>query len=321
MDPQAPTTVLSAARGALPNRWNLVTFPLILGVIFLLAFSAKQTLGPIETLRTAAISLSPANLPEYALRTVLRMLAALAASLVFTLVYGTLAAKSRRAELVLIPILDILQSVPVLGYISFTVVFFLTLFPGRIVGAELAAIFAIFTSQAWNMTFSFYQSLRTLPTDLQEATLNFRFSGWQRFCRLDVPFAMPGLVWNMMMSMSGGWFFVVASEAITVGNKTITLTGIGSYVALAIQNKDLKAVGWAVGAMMMVILLYDQFMFRPLVAWADKFWFEQMVTQSAPHSWFLQIILASQGQLPFFECGLLGGRSFVVSPAVLVPRL
>ena len=294
MNNQTPTTVLSAVRGALPNRWDLVAFPLILGVIFLLAFGAKQTLGPIETLQVTAVSLSPANLPEYALRTVLRMLAALVASLLFTLVYGTLAAKSRRAELVLIPILDILQSVPVLGYISFTVVFFLALFPGRIVGAEFAAIFAIFTSQAWNMTFSFYQSLRTLPEDLREATLNFRFSGWQRFWRLEVPFAMPGLVWNMMMSMSGGWFFVVASEAITVGNKTITLPGIGSYVALAIQNKDLGAVAWAVGAMTLVIILYDQLMFRPLVAWADKFRFEQTATQSVPHSWFLQIIQRSR---------------------------
>jgi len=216
------------------------------------------------------------------------------ASLVFTVTYGTLAAKSRRAELVLVPLLDILQSVPVLGYISFTVVFFMSLFPGRVVGAEAAAIFAIFTSQAWNMTFSFYQSLRTVPRDLEEATQSFRFSPWQRFWRLEVPFAMPGLVWNMMMSMSGGWFFVVASEAITVGDKTITLPGIGAYLAQATAEKNLAAVGWVVLAMIAIIILYDQLMFRPLVAWADKFRFEQTSAQTAPSSWLLDLLQRSR---------------------------
>src|SRR6202044_3613647 len=145
----------------------------------------------------------------------------------------------------------------------FTIVFFLALFPGRIAGAEAAAVFAIFTSQAWNMTFSFYQSLRTVPRDLEEVSRNFRFSGWQRFWRLEVPFAMPGLVWNMMMSMSGGWFFVVASEAITVGKVTFALPGVGSYVSLAIQDRNLPAVGWAILAMTVTILAYDQLLFRP----------------------------------------------------------
>src|SRR6202043_1005187 len=180
-------------------------------------------------------------------------------------------AKSRRAELVLVPLLDILQSVPVLGYISFTVVFFMSLFPGRVAGAEAAAIFAIFTSQAWNMTFSFYQSLRTVPRDLEEATQSFRFSTWQRFWRLEVPFAMPGLIWNMMMSMSGGWFFVVASEAISVGDTTVKLPGIGSYLALAIEEKRIDAVFAAVVAMLAVILAYDQLLFRPLVTFAARF--------------------------------------------------
>src|SRR5208282_2473907 len=182
----------------------------------------------------------------------------------FTFTYATLAAKSRRAEMVLIPILDILQSVPVLGYISFTVVFFMSLFPGRVAGAEAAVVFAIFTSQAWNMTFSFYQSLRTVPRDLEEATRGFHFSAWLRFWRLEVPFAMPGLIWNMMMSMSGGWFFVVAVEAITVGDKAIVLPGIGAYLSAAIQQQNLAAIGWVILAMTIVILLYDQLMFRPL---------------------------------------------------------
>ncbi|WP_248731370.1 ABC transporter permease subunit [Pseudomonas sp. MWU13-2517] len=275
----------------LPNRWDLVALPLVIGFLLFFSITARETWAPIATLQSEVISLDPANLPEYAMRTTLRMLAAMVASLVFTLLYGTLAAKSRRAEKLLVPVLDILQSVPVLGYISFTVTFFLLLFPGRVLGAEFAAIFAIFTSQAWNMTFSFYQSLRMLPHDLVEVSTNLRLSGWQKFWKLDVPFAMPGLVWNMMMSMSGGWFFVVASEAITVGDKTITLPGVGSYLALAIAQKDLHAVGYVILAMIAVILIYDQFLFRPLVAWADKFRMETTASQgAAPQSWVLNLI-------------------------------
>jgi NitT/TauT family transport system permease protein len=267
-----------------------VAFPLIICIIAMAAIGFHETLAPMSTLKTQAISLDPANLPEYAMRTTLRMLAAMVASLVFTLVYGTLAAKSRRAGLVLVPILDILQSVPVLGYISFTVTFFLALFPGRVLGAELAAIFAIFTSQAWNMTFSFYQSLRTVPRDLDEVSRGFHLTSWQRFWKLEVPFSMPGLIWNMMMSMSGGWFFVVASEAITVGNNTITLPGIGAYLAQAIVVKNLHAIGWVILAMTVVILAYDQLLFRPLVAWADKFRMETTSSGDAPESWLLDLI-------------------------------
>ncbi|NWE22734.1 ABC transporter permease subunit [Pseudomonas sp. P7548] len=275
----------------LPNRWDLVALPLVIGFLLFFSITARETWAPITTLQSEVISLDPANLPEYAMRTTLRMLAAMVAALVFTFLYGTLAAKSRRAEKLLVPVLDILQSVPVLGYISFTVTFFLLLFPGRVLGAEFAAIFAIFTSQAWNMTFSFYQSLRMLPHDLVEVSTNLRLSGWQKFWKLDVPFAMPGLVWNMMMSMSGGWFFVVASEAITVGDKTITLPGVGSYLALAIAQKDLHAVGYVILAMIAVILIYDQFLFRPLVAWADKFRMETTASQGdAPQSWVLNLI-------------------------------
>jgi NitT/TauT family transport system permease protein len=282
------------ARSLIPNRWDLIAFPLVIGLLLLASKGARETLAPLSALKEPVVSLDPVNLPEYALRTILRMLAAMVASLLFTITYGTLAAKSRRAELVLVPLLDILQSVPVLGYISFTVVFFMSLFPGRIAGAEAAAIFAIFTSQAWNMTFCFYQSLRTAPRDLEEATRSFRFSTWQRFWRLEVPFAMPGLIWNMMMSMSGGWFFVVASEAITVGDTTITLPGIGAYLARATADKDLTAVGWVILTMIAVILLYDQLMFRPLVSWADKFRFEQTGAQTVPESWFLDLLQRSR---------------------------
>ena len=288
--PASRLTPHASAWRLLPNRWDFLAFPLIISLIAMLAVGYHESMAPLVTLKSHPITLEPANLPGYALRTTLRMLAGMVASLAFTLVYGTLAAKSRRAAKVLVPALDILQSVPVLGYISFTVTFFLAMFPGRVLGAELAAIFAIFTSQAWNMTFSFYQSLRTVPADLNEVSTNFHLTAWQKFWKLEVPFAMPGLIWNMMMSMSGAWFFVVASEAITVGDHTITLPGIGSFLAQAIAQENLTAVGWVIVAMTGVILAYDQLLFRPLVAWADKFRMENTSSGDAPESWLLDLI-------------------------------
>jgi NitT/TauT family transport system permease protein len=269
------------------TRWDLLVALLVVGLLAFLAAASRELTQPLGGLASSPVVLAPAHLPWYAARTTLRMLGAMVLSLLFTLTYATWAAKSRRAALVLVPLLDILQSVPILGFISVTVVFFMALAPGRVLGAELAAVFAIFTSQAWNMAFSFYQSLRTVPVELAEASRSFGFSAWMRFWRLDVPFAMPALVWNMMMSMSGGWFFVVASEAISVGDTTITLPGIGSYIALAIAQRDLGAVGWAIGAMLIVILLYDQLLFRPLVAWADRFRFEQEAGAVPPRAWVL----------------------------------
>jgi NitT/TauT family transport system permease protein len=272
-----------------PNIWDAVALILVIGAMVLIVYGGEQTTLPLSALDVAPVSLDPANLPLYALRTTMRMLLAIVCSIIFTFIYAALAAKNRRAEMVLIPLLDILQSVPILGFLTFTVVFFLNLFPGRVFGAELACVFAIFTSQAWNMTFSLYQSIRSVPKDLEEACQSFHLSGWQRFWRLDVPFAMPGLIWNTMMSMSGGWFFVVASEAITVGNTTVTLPGIGSYVALAIEKQNLPAIGYALVAMLLVIIAYDQLLFRPVVAWADKFRFEQTASASAPTSWVLDL--------------------------------
>ncbi|MFN4923515.1 MULTISPECIES: ABC transporter permease [Bradyrhizobium] len=276
-------------RAPRPNVWDLVALILVVGTMVLIVYGGKQTTLPLSALDVSPVSLDPANLPLYALRTTLRMLLAIVCSTVFTFIYAAVAAKSRRAEMVLIPLLDILQSVPILGFLTFTVVFFLNLFPGRVLGAELACVFAIFTSQAWNMTFSMYQSLRNVPKDLDEASKSFHLSGWQRFWRLDVPFAMPGLIWNAMMSMSGGWFFVVASEAITVGNTTVTLPGVGSYVALAIEKRDLAAIGYAILTMLLVIIAYDQLLFRPIVAWADKFRFEQTASGEVPTSWMLDL--------------------------------
>jgi NitT/TauT family transport system permease protein len=280
-----------AALGQLlrPNIWDLAALILVIGTLVLIVYGGMQTTAPLSALDVAPVTLDPANLPVYALRTTMRMLLAIVCSIIFTFIYAALAAKSRRAEMVLIPLLDILQSVPILGFLTFTVVFFMNLFPGSVFGAELACVFAIFTSQAWNMTFSMYQSMRNVPKDLEEASQSFHLSGWQRFWRLDVPFAMPGLIWNTMMSMSGGWFFVVASEAITVGNTTVTLPGIGSYVALGIQQQNLPAIGYAILAMLLVIIAYDQLLFRPVVAWADKFRFEQTASGEVPSSWMLDL--------------------------------
>jgi NitT/TauT family transport system permease protein len=276
-------------RAPRPNVWDLVALILVVGAMVLIVYGGKQTTLPLSALEVAPVSLDPANLPLYALRTTLRMLLAIVCSTIFTFIYAAVAAKSRRAEMVMVPLLDILQSVPILGFLTFTVVFFLNLFPGKVLGAELACVFAIFTSQAWNMTFSMYQSIRNVPKDLDEASKSFHLSGWQRFWRLDVPFAMPGLIWNAMMSMSGGWFFVVASEAITVGNTTVTLPGVGSYVAMAIEKRDLAAIGYAILTMLLVIIAYDQLLFRPIVAWADKFRFEQTASGDVPTSWMLDL--------------------------------
>jgi NitT/TauT family transport system permease protein len=283
-------TFVSAGRRVLPNQWDLIAFAAILAILTGIAKSYHGISAPLPAANEQAVSLDYWELPYYAFRTVLRMFAALAASLVFTFTYATLAAKSRRAEMVLIPVLDILQSVPILGFLSFTVTFFLGLFPGNTLGAELAAIFAIFTSQAWNMAFSFYQSLRTVPPDLDEVARGFRLTGWQKFWQLEAPFAMPGLIWNTMMSMSGGWFFVVASEAITVGDTTITLPGVGSYIAKANDEGNWSAIGAAVLTMAIVILLYDQLLFRPIVAWAAKFRVELSESQDVESSWMLNLI-------------------------------
>jgi NitT/TauT family transport system permease protein len=280
----------TAGRRLLPNHWDLIALAVIMAVLAGIARTYHGVTAPLPAANTPVVSLDYWELPYYALRTALRMFAALAASFVFTFTYATLAAKSRRAEMVLIPVLDILQSVPILGFLSFTVTFFLGLFPGNLLGAECAAIFAVFTSQAWNMTFSLYQSLRTVPRDLDEVARGFRLTGWQKFWQLEAPFAAPGLIWNTMMSMSGGWFFVVASEAITVGDTTITLPGVGSYIAAANDAGRWDAIVAAVVTMAIVILLYDQLLFRPIIAWAAKFRVELSVGQEVERSWVLELL-------------------------------
>lgn len=269
-----------------------------LGTLALLAIVARVGSGALAgfgpTHHLAGISLDPRNLPYYAGRSVLRMFVALAASFAFTFAYGYVAARSRRAERILIPLLDVLQSVPVLGFLSITVTGFIALFPGSLVGLECASIFAIFTSQAWNMTFSFYQSVRTLPRDLEEATEAYRLSSWQRFRQLEVPAGMIPLVWNAMMSFGGGWFFLAASEAISVLNQSYSLPGIGSYVAAAIAKQDVRALGLAVATMAVVIISIDQLFWRPLVAWSDRFRLDQTSANVAPRSWVYDLLCASR---------------------------
>ena len=277
------------------NRWDWALLPLVLSALVLLGYGATQMARPYQLGDVLPLSLEPSHLPYYLLRTTLRMAMAMVASLLFACVFAVLAAKYRAAERVLVPLLDILQSIPILGFLSITVTGFIALFPGNLFGVECAAVFAIFTSQAWNMAFSLYQSLRNVPAELQEAAQVFQLSAWQRFWRLELPFAMPGLLWNMMMSMSGGWFFVVASEAISVANQNIKLPGVGSYIALAIEAKDLSAIAWAIGAMLLGIVLYDQLLFRPLVAWADKFRFEETGSEAVPQSWLLAWLRRTQG--------------------------
>lgn len=277
------------------NPWDVVLLPGAIGAMFLFAWGSAQMAGPYTPgAPLPPLSLDPGRLPYYALRTSLRMGLALAASLAFTFVYASWAAKSERAGKLLVPLLDVLQSVPILGFLSITIVGFIELFPGSLLGPEFAAVFAIFTSQAWNMTFSFYASLRQIPPELYQAASVFRLSAWQRFWRLEVPFAMPNLVWNAMMSVAGGWFFVVAAEAIQVEGYDIDLPGVGSYIALAIRNRDLGAIGWALAAMLGVIVLTDQLLFRPLVAWSERFKFESAGGVPAPRSWLLDALRRSR---------------------------
>src|SRR5579863_4884069 len=242
--------------------FGLADVAVILGALVVIALVAKVGAGALVSFEpnksVLDVDLDPRNLWYYAARSTLRMFIALSWSTVFALAYGYAAARSRRAERLLIPLLDILQSVPVLGFLSITVTGFIALFPGNLLGLELAAIFAIFTAQAWNMAFAFYQSLRSIPAQLDEAATSYRLSSWQRFVQLEVPSGMIGLVWNAMMSFGGGWFFLAASEAISVLNQHYTLPGVGSYVAAAILTKNMPALAWAIVTIVGVIIAVDQ---------------------------------------------------------------
>lgn len=241
----------------------------------------------------STVSTEPVNLPYYAARSLLRMFTALAASTVFTFLYATAAARLRRAEKVLLPVLDVLQSVPVLGFLSVTLTVWLTLFPHTVLGVECASVFAIFTSQAWNLTFAFYQSLVTQPRELDEAARLLRLTRWQRFWKLDVPNGMIPLVWNGMMSFGGGWFFLIASEVISVNNHTYALPGIGSYVAAAADQQQIGRMLLAIAAMIVMVVGVNFVFWRPLTAWSERFRVESSAATEAPRSLVLDVLRRS----------------------------
>ncbi|MEO6920106.1 MAG: ABC transporter permease subunit [Collimonas sp.] len=274
--------------------WIDILVVMAMLLLFWLVFSLSGDMRVhFDELHPPPLSLDVEMIPYYTARTVLRMFIAFAASLLFTFIWGYVAAKSPRARKVMLPILDILQSVPVLGFLSITVTGFLALFPGSLLGVECASIFAVFTAQAWNMTFGFYHSLVTIPAELSEAASVFRLNRWQRFTTLELPTSAIGLMWNSMMSFGGGWFFVAQSEAITVLNKNIKLPGLGSYMAAAVEAGNSRAALYAIAAMILTILLIDQLVWRPLVAWAEKFKLENTEAKDSPQSWMLDLLRRS----------------------------
>lgn len=306
------TTFSSRAALVRPTGSRLADIAVFAGaavLLWLIVHVASGTTVP-WTVDTAASSVStdPANLPYYTARSLLRMFVALGISVVFTFIYATAAARLRRAEKVLVPLLDILQSVPILGFLSITVTGFIALFPGSELGLECASIFAIFTSQAWNMTFAFYHSLKSQSRDLDEAARLLRLSRWQRFWRVDLPSGMLPLVWNGMMSFGGGWFFLTASEALSVHGHQFALPGIGSYVAAAADDGQLGRVGLAVVVMIVVVVAVNALFWRPLTAWAERFRIEDSETAEAPRSVTLDVLRRSR--LPRLVLGPLSRLNY-----------
>lgn len=287
------TTGQQVERGSRFGWADAVVILAVFVLLWLLVVLTGDMRVRFDGLHPPTLPLDVALIPYYTARTVLRMFIAFAAALLFTFTYGYVAAKSLRARKVMLPLLDILQSVPVLGFLSITVTGFLALFPGSLLGVECASILAIFTAQAWNMTFGFYHSLITIPAELQEAASVYRMNRWQRFTKVELPSSAIGLMWNSMMSFGGGWFFVAQSEAISVLNKNIKLPGLGSYMAAAVEAGDTRAAVYAILAMIISIVVLDQLLWRPLLAWAEKFKLEQTEGKDNPTSWVLDLVRRS----------------------------
>src|SRR6516225_9433132 len=276
--------------------WSLLTdlfiFCLGLSLFYFVVVLARSWFGPFNP--HVEISRSPTMLPLYAAYSLLRILVAYALSLAFTLVYGYIAAYNPRAERIMIPLLDILQSIPVLSFLPGVMLAMVALFPRHQLGVELGAILLIFTGQVWNMAFSFYSSLKSIPREMREAAKIYQFNWYQRFTNVELPYSAIGLVWNSMMSVAGGWFFLMACEMFVLGDKDFRLPGLGSYLQTAASAGDTQAILWGITAMVAVIVLLDQFVWRPVIAWAEKFKVEQVESTDIPSSWFLYLLRESR---------------------------
>ncbi len=298
--PLPPTAVRPAgARWTYAFLIDIGVFVSVFAAIYGVYSIGHSWLGPVRA--ESEISQDPRSLPLYAMFSLVRILVAYLLSLGFALAYGYIAAKSRRAEIILIPLLDILQSIPVLSFLPGVMLAMVALFPSRQLGVELGSIILIFTGQVWNIAFSFYSSLKTIPRDLREAAIIYRFSRWQRFTELDLPFSTIGLVWNSMMSVAGGWFFLMACEMFVLGDKDFRLPGLGSYLQTAAGRGDTRAMLWGLAAMVAVIVLMDQLIWRPVITWADKFKFEQVESAGAVQSSLLNFLRKESFLIRFYR--------------------
>src|SRR5271170_5308390 len=271
---------------------DVIMFGAGIALFYAVVTVGRSWLGPFTP--TVEISRSVWALPAYAGYSLLRITIAYILSLAFTLVYGYVAAYNPRAERFMIPLLDVLQSIPVLSFLPGVMLAMVALFPGRQLGVEAGAILLIFTGQVWNMAFSFYASLKSIPKDMREAATIYGFSWWQRFIEMELPFSAIGLVWNSMMSVAGGWFFLMACEMFVLGPRDFRLPGLGSYLQTAASAGDTRSMLWGVLTMVAVIVLLDQFIWRPVIAWAEKFKIEQVESTDAPRSWVLDMIRHSR---------------------------
>lgn len=271
---------------------DALMFGMAISLFYGVLMVARNWLGPITP--QVEISRSLLALPGYAALSLLRITIAYLLSLAFTLVYGYVAANNSTAERFMIPLLDVLQSIPVLSFLPGVMLAMVALFPTRQLGVEMGAILLIFTGQVWNMAFSFYASLKSVPRDMREAAKIYRFSWWQRFIEIDLPFAAIGLVWNSMMSVAGGWFFLMACEMFVLGPRDFRLPGLGSYLQTAASTGDVRSILWGVATMIVVIVLLDQFVWRPVIAWGEKFKVEQVESTDVPRSWVLTMLQHSR---------------------------
>ncbi len=254
---------------------------------------------------SVVIDLRPTALPGYAWLSLLRMTSAYGLSLLFTLVVGYAAARNRAAERILIPLLDILQSIPVLSFLPAVLLAMIAILPRETLGLEVGSVLLIFTGMVWNMAFSFYHSLLGIPAELIEASRVLRLTWWQRFTSLELPTAMIGLVWNSMMSWAGGWFFLMACESFTLVNRSFTLPGLGSYLAVASSQGNIRAILWGLGILVAIIVVLDQILWRPLIAWSQRFKVEVAEDPNPPHSWFLDALRRSS-LLPVIQRAVSG---------------